>query len=209
MLETFTKHVKTYSIVYVLFAVVVVSAAIFSWFAYTIVQTFGMECLLFSDVIEPAPDLNPSEIEIDEPMSPVQFIDATIEEVARCYELDSYLVKSIVYQESRYNKNAVSSDGSTVGLMQISPKWHAKRAEKLGVTDFTGIYGNLMVGCDYLHDLLQEHEDPRLALMLYNQTHDSAFRSYNAGRISNYAKEVIKRADYLRNGGVLLGYNPA
>lgn len=72
-------------------------------------------------------------------------------------DVDPLLVKAIIQNESRYIPDAVNGKSGTTGLMQISPKWHTVRAESLGVTDLKDPYGNILVGCDILHDLYQTH----------------------------------------------------
>lgn len=72
-------------------------------------------------------------------------------------DLDARYVKAIIYHESRYSPDVVNVKTGVMGLMQISPKWHTKRAEKLGVTDLLDPYGNILVGCDILNELTQKH----------------------------------------------------
>ena len=121
-----------------------------------------------------------------------QTIDGYIEDICKSYHMDAALVKSIVWHESRYNPNAKT--GSCVGLMQISTRWHAERAHKLGVTNFYDPYGNILIGVDYLSDIFENYKDPALVLMMYNMDNAKALELYNQGEISGYAKSVLKRA---------------
>jgi hypothetical protein len=107
--------------------------------------------------------------------------------------VDPALIKSIIYQESRYNPK--SKNGNCLGLMQISTHWHSDRAAKLGVTDFYDPYSNILLGVDYISELSIQYQDPVLVLMLYNMNHDTAHRMYAEGKISIYAQTVLTRAE--------------
>lgn len=131
-----------------------------------------------------------------------QLIDAYIEHICSGYTIDPELVKSVVWQESRYNPNATSNHGVDVGLMQVSKRWHSKRALKLGVQDMQDAYGNLVVGIDYLDELIQLNKDVSLALMVYNMGPSKASELWANGQTSGYAKSVMARARKLNSGGV-------
>ena len=130
-----------------------------------------------------------------EPMTQEEIINFNVETICSNYGIDPALVKSIIWHESRYNPEA--KNGSCVGLMQVSTRWHAERAERLGVDDFYDIYGNILVGVDYLSDIFRNHKDPALVLMLYNMG-NPAVKLYNSGHISNYAKSVLEKANEMR-----------
>ena len=121
-----------------------------------------------------------------------QIINGYVESICKTYSMDSAIIKSIIWHESRYNPNA--SNGNCLGLMQISTRWHTGRAEKLGVTDFYDIQGNILLGIDYFSELLNNCKDPALALMAYNMGYSRAIELYNAGHISNYAQSVLEKA---------------
>lgn len=70
--------------------------------------------------------------------------------------LDSDYVKAIIYRESRYDPNAYNVTTGATGLMQISPKWHTQRAKNLGVNDLYDPYGNVLVGCDILNEVMEK-----------------------------------------------------
>lgn len=127
-----------------------------------------------------------------EPMTQEEVINFNVESICADYGVDPDLVKSIIWHESRYNPNA--SNGNCLGLMQISTRWHTVRAERLGVTDFYDIQGNILLGVDYISELLNNCHDPALALMAYNMGYSRAIELYNAGHISNYAQSVLEKA---------------
>lgn len=143
------------------------------------------------------------EVVVTTSKTPEQEIDAIVDDICTLYDkVDPYLVKSVIYHESRYNPRAINKDGTCVGLMQVSTFWHKSRAFELGVEDFFDPEGNILLGVDYLQELFQTYESPELVLMLYNMKHNDAFEMYNKGEISYYAKSVLERAEMLKNGGV-------
>lgn len=136
-----------------------------------------------------------------------EIINQYVYDTCRFYNKDKIIIKpeivmSIIWHESRYNPKAVNKDGSCVGLMQISKFWHKSRAYELGVEDFFDPAGNILLGVDYLVELIRKYEDINLVLMLYNMEHDDAFELYNQGKTSQYAKSVLERAELIKNGGV-------
>lgn len=153
-------------------------------------------------ISEPTTEVEPI-IEIVEEEINEQTINEYVDDICILYDnVEPELVKSIIWHESRYNPKAVNYDGSCVGLMQISTFWHKSRAFELGVQDFFDPEGNILLGIDYLSELFNHYKDPVLVLMLYNMEHDTAFKLYNEGKISNYASSVLERAEMLKNGGV-------
>lgn len=116
--------------------------------------------------------------------------------------VDPAIVKAIIWKESRFNPNCKSDGGYSIGLMQVSTKWHMDRAYSLGVEDLYDPYGNILVGVDYLNDLLEYNKDLGLSLMLYNMNHNDAYRLYKSGRLSSYATSVMEKSEEYRNGGV-------
>lgn len=129
----------------------------------------------------------------------VSVINGYTVEVAKLYpNLSPELLQSIIWHESRYNPNARNYDGSCIGLMQISPRWHSARASKLGVTNFYDAYGSILLGADYLSELLARYGSIELVLMMYNMPHDLAFQYHREGRVSKYASSVLQRASTLQ-----------
>ena len=136
------------------------------------------------------------------------FHELTFEEIVASYvfdicksypNVDPYIVLSVIYQESRFTPNV--SSGNCVGLMQVSTYWHRDRAARLNVNDFLDPYSNILIGVDLLSELSEiANGDVYYTLMLYNQTMDSAKQMHLQGIISDYAKEVVNRADEYRGG---------
>lgn len=133
----------------------------------------------------------------EELYTPTQIeINNIAKEVCEDYDnVDPELVIAIIQKESEYIPDV--ENGGCVGLMQVSKKYHTGRAEELGVDDFLDPTGNIMIGVDYLSELIEEYDDVYLALMLYNMKWKSAFEMYNSGKISNYARTVVEQKNAL------------
>lgn len=71
--------------------------------------------------------------------------------------IDPDRVCAIIYHESRFDPNARNEKTGVEGLTQINPKWHSKRAEKLGVTNLYSPYGNILVCFDILNELAEDN----------------------------------------------------
>lgn len=80
--------------------------------------------------------------------------------------------------------------------MQVNPKWHRERMEKLGVIELADGYSNILTGTDYLSELAQEYEDPARVLMEYNGD-SQAQELTEAGKMSRYAKKILELSDKL------------
>ena len=146
----------------------------------------------------------PPEEVPQEPLTDEEQFNLYVDEICKLYtSVDPYLVKSMIWHESRYNPNCKSSAGA-IGLMQIIPKWHKDRMNYHGVTDLTDPYGNILVGIDYLNDLYRTNGSDKtaLVLMLYNMSHTKAYELYESGKISSYAQSVMDRAEKLRSGEI-------
>jgi soluble lytic murein transglycosylase-like protein len=135
---------------------------------------------------------------IKKPLDERETINKYIQDISARYNIEPELIMSIVQQESDYNPKA--KNGKCLGLMQVSTYWHDDRAARLGVTDFYDPYGNILLGVDYLSELLKQYKDKTLVLMLYSMDHDTAFKMYKNGQISSYAKTVIARAEKYKKG---------
>lgn len=98
------------------------------------------------------------------------------------------LALSVIYCESSY-RNVNGDNGKSIGYMQVQPRWHQERMEKLGVTDLSDPLSNFRVGCDLLAELLDKHsvED---ALSVYN-TGGTGHRKY-ANKVLGYMEETFE-----------------
>lgn len=139
-----------------------------------------------------------------ETSSEVDHILTCIDEItsARYPNLDPELIKAIVQRESRYDPTQVNRSTGVVGLMQINPKWHSARAKELGVDDLSDPYGNILVGCDLLSELMSEY--PRdYALNVYAGGFDYA-NQYRT-RISPVVSELNSIMAQFRSGQLVPG----
>lgn len=104
------------------------------------------------------------------------------------YNIPPEIVVAMIERESRFNANAIGDNGNSFGLMQIQPRWHNKRMEKLGCTDLLNPVQNVKVGIDYLGELYNRYGDIGKALTAYNTG------SYT-GTVTHYAIAVMARAN--------------
>ena len=104
------------------------------------------------------------------------FLRSACEEAGITYEL----ALAVIRQETDF-RNVVGDNGDSIGYMQIQPRWHEERMERMGVTDLADPYSNFRVGCDFLAELLEKY------------TLEKALTSYNSGKPgkSEYATSVI------------------
>lgn len=134
------------------------------------------------------------------PITPADMINMYIDEICgieKYHNVDPLLIQAMVERESSY-RSGVTSPGNDRGLMQVNLKWHSERAERLGVKDIYDPYGNLLVGIDFISELITSYEHEELALMLYNMRWDTAFKKYKNGEISDYAVSILVRRDELK-----------
>lgn len=107
--------------------------------------------------------------------------------------IDPAIVMAMIWKESRFHADSVGDGGNSLGLMQVQPRWHSKRIEKLGCDDLLDPHQNVVVGIDYLAESIRRYDgDVAKALVAYNQG------SYN-GTVTAYAKSVLAKAEELRN----------
>ena len=113
-------------------------------------------------------------------------LHSACEEAGITYEL----ALAVIRKETGF-QNVMGDNGNSYGYMQIQPRWHEDRMERLGVTDLTDPYSNFRVGCDFLAELLSKY------------TLEEALTAYNSGKPgkSEYATSVMNYMDeYNRTG---------
>lgn len=117
-------------------------------------------------------------------------------------DVDPELVRAIVHRESRYIPTKVNSKTGVMGLAQISPKWHTKRAQSLGVDDLLDPYGNILVCCDLLHELYQSYsKDYALNVYAGGYPYANQYRKST----SPYVKSINKIVQGLQDGSIIPG----
>lgn len=116
--------------------------------------------------------------------------------------ISPYLIFAMCERESNYNANAVGDRGNSLGIMQIQPKWHQERMDRLGCTDLLDARQNIIVGIDYLLELTEKNEDIGWVLMAYN---GGMAYAYKQDKLSEYAEYILTRAEELeqmKGGGI-------
>ena len=113
-----------------------------------------------------------------------------VESLSEEYDLDPYLVYSVIRTESRFREDALSHKGA-MGLMQVteSTAWwiSAKSGIVLGPgEDYYTPKVNIRMGCWYLRWLLD-----------YYKNQDTALAAYNAGSgtVSGWLKDPERSSD--------------
>ena len=105
------------------------------------------------------------------------------------HHIDPAVVFCMIHQESTFDASKIGDGGNALGLLQIWPKWHSDRMQKLGCEDLLDPYQNVTVGIDYYAECLEKYDgDNAKALTAYNQG------SYN-GTINKHAKAVLAKLD--------------
>jgi soluble lytic murein transglycosylase len=107
------------------------------------------------------------------------------------YNIDPYLVFSIIKAESKFDPNAISHKDAK-GLMQISPitqEW-ARKELKLKDVDIYDPKTNIKIGCWYLNRLYMEFKDTSLVIAAYNG---------GSGNVTKW----LKNKEYSKDGNEL------
>jgi soluble lytic murein transglycosylase-like protein len=101
--------------------------------------------------------------------------------------IDMELALAVIRKETNF-RNVMGDGGNSYGYMQIQPRWHKDRMERLGVTDLMNPADNFRVGCDFLAELLDRHA------LAYALTY------YNQGRatVSEYSETVMDYMEELK-----------
>ena len=123
---------------------------------------------------------------------------------AEHYHLDPQLIAAVIYQESKFDADAVSSSGA-VGLMQLLPE------TAQGIADRTGGHGwhesdlvdpelNVRYGAWYLRHLLDKYGDEELALAAYNagQSNVDRWREEGVGIQFSETRRYVDRVQELK-----------
>jgi soluble lytic murein transglycosylase len=123
---------------------------------------------------------------------------------AENYRLEPNLLAAVIYQESKFEADAVSSSGA-VGLMQLLP------ATAQGIADRTGGTGwherdlvdpelNVRYGSWYLRHLLDKYDDEETALAAYNagQSNVDEWRAEGKGIQFSETRHYVDRVEHLK-----------
>lgn len=107
------------------------------------------------------------------------------------YNICPEFLIAVAKRESEFNPEAVN--GSCVGLMQVSLKWHTDRMERCQVTEeeMWTVDGSMHVAADYLAELFEKYEDAALVLMIYNGDSDASAFAQGDCDMSGYASDIL------------------
>lgn len=118
--------------------------------------------------------------------------------VCESYGIDPAIVIAMIQRESNFVIDIVGDNGNSFGLMQIQPRWHRDRMEKLGCTDLLNPYQNVNVGVDYLAELFEKGKSVEWVLMAYNGGPSYANKKAANGEVNTYARDVIEKSERLK-----------
>lgn len=125
-------------------------------------------------------------------------LDAEIQrgifDICERYNVAFELVMAVIMQESSYRADCVGDNGNSIGLMQIQPKWHSELMAELGVTNLYDPLQNVEVGVAIMAMHFERYGEAYDALMAYNGGASYANRMIEAGKVSDYALEVVELA---------------
>lgn len=140
---------------------------------------------------EPAPEITEYWEHIPLSADVQGFIFAECEE----RDINPAVIFAMIKRESNYNAEAIGDQGRAFGLMQIQPRWHEKRMEKLGVSDLLDQVQNVSVGMDYLDELLDMGNGLEWALTYYNAGGKAAKQYLADGTRIAYVDIVLNEAE--------------
>ena len=130
------------------------------------------------------------KINLYDPDIPVDIQDAAWK-YGELYNICPEFLIAVAKRESEFNPEAVN--GSCVGLMQVSVRWHTDRMERCHVTEeeMWTVDGSMHVAADYLAELFDEYEDAALVLMIYNGDSDASSFAQGDCDMSDYASDIL------------------
>ena len=161
-----------------------------------------------TELIQWKEEVTVEEVEVDTVTEPqeeeVKFYNVPLSEDLQMYifrECEKHniapeIIIAMIEMESYYDADEVSSHGA-IGLMQVVPKWHKERMERLGCTDLFDPYQNVTVGIDYVAELKEKNADLYWVLMAYNGGERYATKRIKAENYSKYAIKIVERAGEL------------
>lgn len=108
-------------------------------------------------------------------------IDKAVMKYSLMYKLPPEFVVCVMKRESNFNPLAKSRVGA-LGLMQVFPKWHRDKMQKMGIdtADVYHIDHNVRLGCWILREYLDR-----------TGSVDKALRSYVGGKHPSYIRDIL------------------
>ena len=142
-----------------------------------------------------AASVEPSRVYFDVPLD--KDLQNHIMDICEERNIDPRVAFAMIKCESGFRAEATGDSGNSLGLMQIQPRWHYARMERLGCDNLLDPYQNVTVGLDLFGDLLKHYGNVEHALMAYNGGGSYANEMIAAGQISTYAARVLECAEGL------------
>lgn len=109
--------------------------------------------------------------------------------------IDPAIVFAIIWRESRYDASVIGDNGNAVGLMQVQERYHADRMARLGCDNLMNPLQNVMVGIDYLAEMIDRENGVKWAVTAYNR---GAVGANRCGGASQYADDVLAEAERMK-----------
>ena len=152
-------------------------------------------------------EINPASYEV---IDPIVYFDIPLEkdlqdhifDLCEEYKIDPVLIFAIAKRETQFDHTLKGDNGNAYGLMQVQPRWHQDRIDKLGVTDLMNPYQNVEVAIDYLADLFEYDKSLEWTLMAYNAGPTGANRNENRGVVTEYVTVVKQYAEEIEESVV-------
>lgn len=142
-----------------------------------------------------AASVEPSRVYFDVPLD--KDLQDHIMDICEERNIDPRVAFAMIKCESGFRAEATGDSGNSLGLMQIQPRWHYARMERLGCDNLLDPYQNVTVGLDLFGDLLKHYGNVEHALMAYNGGGSYANEMIAAGKVSTYAARVLECAEGL------------
>lgn len=121
------------------------------------------------------------------------------------YNIDPWLVISVIDCESSFKPNAISRDKKHFGLMQLSEKYHMQKIYDIGGEDIFDPIDNITVGIMYLAEIRSWCKDVTLSdypyacpleslmVMSYNKGFGVALPLFELGETTAYTDKAISK----------------
>ena len=140
---------------------------------------------------EPTKSTEPTVVLYDVPLS--EELQLHITNLCERHHINPAIIVSMIFWESSFRADVMGDNGDSYGLMQIQPKWHYDRMQKLGCTNLLDPFQNVTVGVDILAEQIARYNgDVTKAIVAYNQG------SYY-GTVTQYAKNILAYAEEINN----------
>jgi len=123
--------------------------------------------------------------------------------VCKNYDADYAMILALIERETGYRNEIIGTSGE-VGYMQVTEKWHRDRMDRLNVDNLADPYMNILVGVDYITELMDQYQDAHLALSIYNRGFRNskgtgALDLWERGETSTeYSESIMNRAGEIR-----------